>query len=234
MGNLRLPSKHIQTDACTNQHTRGVSGHNFQLVMQGQPLISSPKSHGKSSITADLSHMARLQISPTSSEKTPPTAAIGKRKKINREDVAKFDIPPSWVQSITDMGFTLDCLLLIFLWKQHLQPSPSGAVFEAVDQVITWMIHKKDEAERNFGKITHLWPTGQPASDEGVAAAEQLVDSNTLQADESQMCKICFLRPAVILLRPCSHLVSCESCTRQFKLCPICRVPITATISVTW
>ena len=57
-------------------------------------------------------------------------------------------------------------------------------------------------------------------------------DNNTatLQLPEPRTCGICFNRLAETRLQPCSHSVSCETCTlRVVELgqpCPICRTPI--------
>lgn len=171
------------------------------------------------------------------------------RRAVTREDLIKFDIPPSWISNVSDMGFSLDALLLVYLWKRYLLPPGETQVFEAVDQIITWILSKKDEAERNYDKISEFWPgpikeETEANDDGGYGTEERLLEDAEQQpdvvsdgdsaapGDETQMCKICFSKPAIMLLRPCSHMVSCESCTRRLKLCPICRDPISAVIPV--
>lgn len=163
----------------------------------------------------------------------------GVRKPVSKEDVMKFNIPTSWIQKITEMKFSMDCLLLVYLWARYSEQSRS---FDTVEQFIPYMLDKREVAERNFEKISHLWPTDydeQPATLEDVE--EEFVDrfgnivvvDSEIKIDYNKTCRICHSKPGNMLFRPCSHMIACEKCTRRMKICLICREPIESVIPVT-
>ena len=42
-------------------------------------------------------------------------------------------------------------------------------------------------------------------------------------ATSSMDCKVCFDRPIDVLFLPCKHLVCCQTCAAQSRICPVCR-----------
>ena len=48
--------------------------------------------------------------------------------------------------------------------------------------------------------------------------------------DDEISCRVCFIRPRQICLKPCKHVVLCEQCfthptIRNRRACPVCRTP---------
>ncbi|WAR24851.1 BIRC2-like protein [Mya arenaria] len=63
-----------------------------------------------------------------------------------------------------------------------------------------------------------------------VAVARLRAENENLR--RSMTCIICKKREAVVLFRPCSHLVTCENCASTFDKCPVCRREIETTIRI--
>ena len=47
-----------------------------------------------------------------------------------------------------------------------------------------------------------------------------------VSADEAALCIVCYDAPCGTVLRPCGHDHFCITCARQFRTCPLCRVPL--------
>uniref|UniRef100_A0A8C3MES6 RING-type E3 ubiquitin transferase n=1 Tax=Geospiza parvula TaxID=87175 RepID=A0A8C3MES6_GEOPR len=47
---------------------------------------------------------------------------------------------------------------------------------------------------------------------------------------EERMCKVCMDRDVSVVFVPCGHLVACEECALNLRLCPICRAAIRGTV----
>jgi len=60
----------------------------------------------------------------------------------------------------------------------------------------------------------------------------KILDERSSTLEEQSLCCICFERDRCVLLRPCSHLALCESCSGRVDSCPICRAHITTKIKV--
>lgn len=45
-----------------------------------------------------------------------------------------------------------------------------------------------------------------------------------------QICVVCMDRQKNIMFLPCSHLAACVECSASLTKCPVCRVPIQATV----
>jgi hypothetical protein len=44
--------------------------------------------------------------------------------------------------------------------------------------------------------------------------------------DEAALCIVCYDAPSGTVLEPCGHDHFCITCARQFRTCPLCRVPL--------
>ena len=62
------------------------------------------------------------------------------------------------------------------------------------------------------GEVWHTLPTDSPPT-------------------RDLLCIICFERYRNTLLLPCKHLISCESCQKRLKECPVCKSSINSVIS---
>ncbi|XP_018772712.2 baculoviral IAP repeat-containing protein 7 [Serinus canaria] len=47
---------------------------------------------------------------------------------------------------------------------------------------------------------------------------------------EERMCKVCMDRDVSVVFVPCGHLVACEECALNLRLCPICRAVIQGSV----
>ncbi|KAM3664146.1 baculoviral IAP repeat-containing protein 7 isoform 2-T2 [Ammospiza maritima maritima] len=47
---------------------------------------------------------------------------------------------------------------------------------------------------------------------------------------EERMCKVCMDRDVSVVFVPCGHLVACEACALNLRLCPICRAAIRGSV----
>lgn len=50
--------------------------------------------------------------------------------------------------------------------------------------------------------------------------------------DDSNLCKVCFENKVDSVILECGHSISCFSCGRSLRICPICRRPITRVIRI--
>ena len=82
--------------------------------------------------------------------------------------------------------------------------------------------------------IDFLGPVGIPISSElagrlpePIKDVEDVPDDKlrTVLADtlSSQSCKVCLTNRATVVILPCAHLVSCPSCVKRLRDCPLCR-----------
>jgi hypothetical protein len=72
-------------------------------------------------------------------------------------------------------------------------------------------------------------------NEEAKFSAEPGADSLTVidenrQLKEARLCKICMDEDVDTVFLPCGHLVSCNSCARSLRNCPICRTFIRGTV----
>ena len=63
-----------------------------------------------------------------------------------------------------------------------------------------------------------------------VTNAKQDSDSSKPAETEEKLCKVCYDKPADMVLLPCGHLFSCKTCAHILDKCCICRKRITGRI----
>lgn len=47
---------------------------------------------------------------------------------------------------------------------------------------------------------------------------------------EERTCKVCMDKDVSVVFVPCGHLVACEECALNLRLCPICRAVIRSSV----
>ncbi|XP_056019416.1 uncharacterized protein LOC125672181 isoform X2 [Ostrea edulis] len=60
---------------------------------------------------------------------------------------------------------------------------------------------------------------------------EEEIRRLSAQSDRSK-CKICLVKEVQVSFSPCNHLISCQECVKNLKVCPMCRKPIQGTATV--
>ncbi|XP_056019418.1 golgin subfamily A member 6-like protein 6 isoform X2 [Ostrea edulis] len=60
---------------------------------------------------------------------------------------------------------------------------------------------------------------------------EEEIRRLSAQSDRSK-CKICLVKEVQVSFTPCNHLISCQECVDNLKVCPMCRKPIQGTATV--
>ena len=53
-----------------------------------------------------------------------------------------------------------------------------------------------------------------------------------LKQEETQTCKICMIEKISRVFIPCGHATSCEKCTNEINICPICRANIERSVEI--
>ena len=139
------------------------------------------------------------------------------RPHAKKIDLVNLGVPEMWINVLVDLGFKMDTLLLLLLYKQYLYPHQVG-LFTDIQQLLQWIISKQEEAELQFHKFHDKWPICSEELDQTVHTEPE----DFVILEETQ-CKICFSAAACALLIPCYHFVSCQSCTRRLKCCPVCK-----------
>lgn len=76
-------------------------------------------------------------------------------------------------------------------------------------------------------------PTGTGGASSLVSEPSQ--DSLDIEQENEELraelkCKICYRHEVSMVIIPCGHLVSCQSCTTKVSTCPVCRGPKESTV----
>lgn len=50
--------------------------------------------------------------------------------------------------------------------------------------------------------------------------------------DDDNECVICYCEAKDTVFAPCGHYMTCNGCAKSCKICPVCRTPITHTLSI--
>ncbi|XP_066186950.1 baculoviral IAP repeat-containing protein 7 isoform X2 [Sylvia atricapilla] len=66
----------------------------------------------------------------------------------------------------------------------------------------------------------------QKESDESQLSTEEQLR----RLQEERMCKVCMDKDVSVVFVPCGHLVACEECAPNLRLCPICRAVIRGSV----
>lgn len=157
------------------------------------------------------------------------------RRPATKQNLLDLGVDAKWIKTVTEMRFSLDDFLLVALYKQHLEPENTAAIFTNIQEPINWILYKKNDAEKNFQKFASKWPKDDSDSSQGRDSSSNTTDDGEIESSdgppapfkyEETQCKICFSSGANMLLQPCNHLISCENCTKRLKNCPVCRKPI--------
>ncbi|KAL0120677.1 hypothetical protein PUN28_008388 [Cardiocondyla obscurior] len=69
-------------------------------------------------------------------------------------------------------------------------------------------------------------------SGEASSSEEQSAQGDKPCDKDARLCKICFSREVRIVFMPCRHLLACAECTKNMKICCVCRKPIERTEQV--
>ncbi|XP_064247746.1 baculoviral IAP repeat-containing protein 7 isoform X5 [Passer domesticus] len=69
-------------------------------------------------------------------------------------------------------------------------------------------------------------PVQQKESDESQLSTEEKLR----RLQEERMCKVCMDKDVSVVFVPCGHLVACEECALNLRLCPICRAVIRGSV----
>uniref|UniRef100_A0A8C9NPR8 RING-type E3 ubiquitin transferase n=1 Tax=Serinus canaria TaxID=9135 RepID=A0A8C9NPR8_SERCA len=73
--------------------------------------------------------------------------------------------------------------------------------------------------------ISDLLQSGWEVNGSQLSTEEQL-----RRLQEERMCKVCMDRDVSVVFVPCGHLVACEECALNLRLCPICRAVIQGSV----
>lgn len=49
---------------------------------------------------------------------------------------------------------------------------------------------------------------------------------------DARLCKICYSTEIRMVFMPCGHLLACEECAKNMKICGVCRKPVERTVQV--
>ena len=100
-----------------------------------------------------------------------------------------------------------------------------GAILGATVVGVTWLFSgwAKGKEEANAGSSSP--PKATPSS-----LDELHMDKVRVAEKGEAECIICQENRVDCALRPCNHIVLCQSCGVQLKECPVCKTPISARI----
>uniref|UniRef100_A0A8C3MAR8 RING-type E3 ubiquitin transferase n=1 Tax=Geospiza parvula TaxID=87175 RepID=A0A8C3MAR8_GEOPR len=119
-------------------------------------------------------------------------------------------------------------------WREHAKWYPE----------CEFLLHSRGREFVNSVQATFSGTLLAPVSHEHfVCSGLGLVDGKVLNTEsqlsteeqlrrlqEERMCKVCMDRDVSVVFVPCGHLVACEECALNLRLCPICRAAIRGTV----
>ncbi|NXQ35323.1 BIR7B protein, partial [Alaudala cheleensis] len=63
-----------------------------------------------------------------------------------------------------------------------------------------------------------------------LAPSQLSTEEQLRRLQEERMCKVCMDKDVSVVFVPCGHLVACEECALNLRLCPICRAAIRGSV----
>ncbi|NWZ91267.1 BIR7B protein, partial [Nesospiza acunhae] len=100
-------------------------------------------------------------------------------------------------------------------WREHAKWYPE----------CEFLLHSRGREFVNSVQATFSGTLLAPVIESQLSTEEQL-----RRLQEERMCKVCMDRDVSVVFVPCGHLVACEECALNLRLCPICRAAIRGTV----
>ncbi|XP_066417882.1 baculoviral IAP repeat-containing protein 7 [Molothrus aeneus] len=136
------------------------------------------------------------------------------------QNVLQMGFDPTWVANLVENKFALTGTFYLSeseLISELLQ-SGWGASSSAGE--------RRGAVQRETGTSRQeIRSVRQKESETQLSTEEQL-----RRLQEERMCKVCMDRDVSVVFVPCGHLVACEACALNLRLCPICRAAIRGSV----
>ncbi|NXM22215.1 BIR7B protein, partial [Ploceus nigricollis] len=100
-------------------------------------------------------------------------------------------------------------------WREHAKWYPE----------CEFLLHSRGREFVNSVQATSSSTLLAPVSESQLSTEEQL-----RRLQEERMCKVCMDKDVSVVFVPCGHLVACEECALNLRLCPICRAVIQGSV----
>ncbi|NXB85789.1 BIR7B protein, partial [Vidua chalybeata] len=100
-------------------------------------------------------------------------------------------------------------------WREHAKWYPE----------CEFVLHSRGREFVNSIQATFSNTLLAPVNESQLSTEEQL-----RRLREERMCKVCMDRDVSVVFVPCGHLVACEECALNLRLCPICRAVIQGSV----
>ncbi|XP_064247744.1 baculoviral IAP repeat-containing protein 7 isoform X3 [Passer domesticus] len=138
------------------------------------------------------------------------------------------------VQNVLQMGFDPTCVANLVENKFVL----TGTFYLSESELISDLLQSgwgaSSSAGRRRGAVQReagtsrqeVRPVQQKESDESQLSTEEKLR----RLQEERMCKVCMDKDVSVVFVPCGHLVACEECALNLRLCPICRAVIRGSV----
>uniref|UniRef100_A0A8D2NNR9 RING-type E3 ubiquitin transferase n=1 Tax=Zosterops lateralis melanops TaxID=1220523 RepID=A0A8D2NNR9_ZOSLA len=76
----------------------------------------------------------------------------------------------------------------------------------------------------------HSWDQTEQDSSPSQEESQLSTEEQLRRLQEERMCKVCMDKDVSVVFVPCGHLVACEECALNLRLCPICRAVIRGSV----
>uniref|UniRef100_A0A8C3QUG8 RING-type E3 ubiquitin transferase n=1 Tax=Cyanoderma ruficeps TaxID=181631 RepID=A0A8C3QUG8_9PASS len=137
------------------------------------------------------------------------------------QNVLQMGFDPTWVANLVENKFLLTGTLYLSESEliSDLLQSGWGASSSAAGS--------RGAVQREPGTSRQETRTVQQKEPDGsqLSTEEQL-----RRLQEERMCKVCMDKDVSVVFVPCGHLVACEECALNLRLCPICRAAIRGSV----
>jgi len=105
-----------------------------------------------------------------------------------------------------------------------LQNNGFDTLQSMIEELLTSNLDEEDQSNDYYDREDE--PSGELERMNSIACSSAVDDiKTTLQEIEHlRKCRICTKNSSNIVLLPCGHIASCESCVNGLKACPICKL----------
>ncbi|KAF2978356.1 hypothetical protein EK904_004388 [Melospiza melodia maxima] len=136
------------------------------------------------------------------------------------QNVLQMGFDPSWVANLVENKFAL-----------------TGTSYLSESELISDLLQPGWGASSSAGGRRGAVQRETGTSRQEIRSVQQKEPESQLSTEEQlrrlqeeRMCKVCMDRDVSVVFVPCGHLVACEACALNLRLCPICRAAIRGSV----
>ncbi|XP_074744772.1 baculoviral IAP repeat-containing protein 7 isoform X1 [Strix uralensis] len=204
------------------EHAKWYPGCEFLLRSRGREFVSSVQESFSTTLLSPRDSWDQTEQDPSSSQDPLRNWELQAPPSLDQftivQNVLQMGFDPTWVANLvenkcmlTGTFYLSESELISDLLQPDWEESSSAEERDAVQR----------ETETSSSR-EEMQSVQQKESDESRMSTEEQLR----RLQEERMCKVCMDRDVSVVFVPCGHLVACEECALNLRLCPICRAVI--------